>query len=203
MLTTAGALLAGFLLGSLPFSWWIGRLTSGRDLRRTGTGNPGATNVWRTAGRGHGAVAAALDAAKGAAAVAVARWMGLDDSQAVWAGVAAVLGHDYSPLLGFKGGKGGATMLGALACFIFPELLLIFCLWLAGWALLPRARFLMSLSVLSAAPLLAAAAGRVPVPPLAGLNPRPWSVTAAAAVLTGLLWLRTAPGLSLAGQRHG
>lgn len=200
LMLTTGALLAGFLLGSLPFSWWIARLVAGHDLRLEGTRNPGATNTWRLAGRAAGALAGILDAAKGAAAVAFAGWLGLDPSLAIWAGAAAVVGHDFSPWLGFRGGKGGATMLGVLACFIFPELLLVLLVWAVAWAALPGARFVASLAALSLAPLFALLSGRVTFPPFTLVPERPAMVVAAAAGLTVLLWARVVPGLR-AGRR--
>ena len=181
------ALAGGFALGSLPFSVWIGRRAAGLDVRRHGSRNPGAANVWQTVGRVSGVLVGAADAGKGALAVWVAWWLGLPDELAVWAGVAAVLGHDFSPWLGFSGGKGGATTCGALACFIFPELVVVLILWIVASVLDPRRRFLWSLVTLSTCPILAALAG--------GSYRRPAPVIAAAALLVVLLWARVAPGL--------
>jgi acyl phosphate:glycerol-3-phosphate acyltransferase len=109
--------LAGFALGSIPFSWILARLVGGVDIRTTGSGNVGATNVARTLGWAAGATALLLDAAKGAAAVLVAPWIAgfaAPDADLV-AGGLAVLGHMFSPFLLFRGGKGVATGLGAFA----------------------------------------------------------------------------------------
>ena len=110
--------LAGFAIGaafgSIPFAWLLHLLATGRDLRREGSGNPGATNVERSAGPGWGAAALALDAGKGAAAVLVAvRWAGADAG--VPAALGAVLGHVFTPWLSGRGGKGVATTAGAYA----------------------------------------------------------------------------------------
>lgn len=109
----AGLILAAaFVLGGLPFSPWIARL-HGMDLRAHGSGNVGATNVYRILGWKPGLAALGLDVLKGAVAVALAR-AAFPSSGAIQAlaGVAAVSGHVWSPFLGFRGGKGVATGLG-------------------------------------------------------------------------------------------
>lgn len=105
---------SGFLVGSIPFSWLLGRL-KGVDLRDHGSGNPGATNLLRTCGRGMGIAGLLLDALKGAAPVYAAVHAG---PAIPWLPaavvIAAVCGHVFMPWFGFKGGKGVATALGAL-----------------------------------------------------------------------------------------
>ncbi len=104
-------LAGGYLLGSIPFSFLVARLFGVADVRKVGSGNVGATNVARTAGKGPGLVAFLLDAGKGAAAVALAaRFAG--SPWPVFAGALAVLGHMFPPWLGGKGGKGVATGAG-------------------------------------------------------------------------------------------
>jgi len=113
---TAAALglLVGAAIGSIPFAWWLHLLATGRDLRIEGSGNPGATNLARTAGMVWGATALALDAGKGAAGVLVAlRFAG--DAAGVPAALGAVLGHVFTPWLLGRGGKGVATAAGAFA----------------------------------------------------------------------------------------
>ena len=106
-------LAGGYLLGSIPFSFLVARLFGVADVRKVGSGNVGATNVARTAGKGPGLVAFLLDAGKGAAAVALAaRFAG--SPWPVFAGALAVLGHMFPPWLGGKGGKGVATGAGVL-----------------------------------------------------------------------------------------
>ena len=106
--------LVGMALGGVPFAWIVHRLATGRDLRREGSGNPGAANVQRSAGTGWGLLALALDAGKGAAAVAAASALG-GPAASVAAAPSAVLAHVFSPWIGGRGGKGVATAAGAYA----------------------------------------------------------------------------------------
>ena len=119
-------IIIGYLLGSLPFGYLIVRITQGADVRETGSGGTGATNVSRRAGKFAGVVTLLLDAVKGAAAVWVASWiLGIpilgeqNDpvlTSAYWwiaaSGVAAIVGHMFPVWLGFRGGKGVATGVG-------------------------------------------------------------------------------------------
>jgi glycerol-3-phosphate acyltransferase PlsY len=102
-----------YLLGALPFSVWIAR-AYGVDVRQVGSGNPGATNVLRAAGRGAGVLALACDIGKGVVAVMLARWLVSSPSWWGWTALAAVCGHVFSVFLAFRGGKGVATAAGAL-----------------------------------------------------------------------------------------
>jgi glycerol-3-phosphate acyltransferase PlsY len=110
----AVSILAGaYLLGSFPFSFLLARYFGGVDVRKAGSGNVGATNVMRTAGKLAGGLAFLLDAGKGAAATILARALQPGDILPACAAVAAVLGHVYPLWLRFRGGKGVATGLGA------------------------------------------------------------------------------------------
>lgn len=108
--------ILAYLLGSIPFGYLLVRLRGGGDVRETGSGGTGATNVTRRAGRAAGLLTLALDALKGAAAVVVARsWLTGDFGVSWWvvaAALAAVLGHVFPVWLRFRGGKGVATGLG-------------------------------------------------------------------------------------------
>jgi len=104
--------VGGYLVGSLPFSYWIAR-RRGVDVRSVGSGNVGATNVMRTAGRSAGVVAFVLDAGKGMLAGLVAHWIDPSGWLAPAAATCAVVGHMFSCWLGFRGGKGVATGFGA------------------------------------------------------------------------------------------
>jgi glycerol-3-phosphate acyltransferase PlsY len=107
---------AGFALGSIPVGWLLARGAGRGDVRRAGSGNIGATNVLRVAGPGLAACTLLLDAAKGAAAVGLARAVGTGDGISAQAGcLGAIAGHLFTPWLGFRGGKGAATGAGALA----------------------------------------------------------------------------------------
>ena len=106
--------LIAFFLGSLPFGHWLA-LVRGIDLRNQGSGNTGATNVGRVLGKKWGIFVFVLDLGKGWIAVALAKSVGnLPESWSVTVGVFAVLGHVFSPWLGFRGGKGVATSAGIL-----------------------------------------------------------------------------------------
>ena len=110
------ALLLSYLIGSIPTGYWLLKLAKGVDIRTMGSGNIGATNALRTAGPGIGITVLLLDMAKGAVASAVVASLVPNASLTtrLACGTAAVLGHSYSCLLGFSGGKGVATTLGAL-----------------------------------------------------------------------------------------
>jgi acyl phosphate:glycerol-3-phosphate acyltransferase len=114
MLNWVIAVVAGYLIGSIPFALLLGR-RRGIDIRRAGSGNVGATNVLRTIGARAAVVTLLLDAAKGVAAVVLARQLSDDAGVAVVAAVAAIAGHAYPVWLGFHGGKGVATAAGAFS----------------------------------------------------------------------------------------
>jgi glycerol-3-phosphate acyltransferase PlsY len=107
---------AAYLLGSVPFGYLMVRVTGKGDVRETGSGGTGATNVTRRAGKGAGVLTLALDAAKGALAVLIARWMLAPGADVDWwvaaSALAAIIGHVFPVWLGFRGGKGVATGLG-------------------------------------------------------------------------------------------
>ena len=110
------ALLISYLLGSIPFGYLIVRAKEDADVRASGSGGTGATNVSRRAGKSAGILTLLLDAAKGALAVIIARWLLGGDASLQWwlAGAAfvAVLAHCFPVWLGFHGGKGVATGVG-------------------------------------------------------------------------------------------
>ncbi|MFL5262504.1 MAG: glycerol-3-phosphate 1-O-acyltransferase PlsY [Anaeromyxobacteraceae bacterium] len=117
-LTVKLALLVGaYLLGSVPFGVVLTRLFTGKDVRTVGSGNIGASNVTRAAGKAAGVLTLVLDAAKASVPMLATRAFLADEGDAAltWAtlvGVAAFVGHIYPVWLGFKGGKGVATALG-------------------------------------------------------------------------------------------
>ncbi|WP_309667157.1 glycerol-3-phosphate 1-O-acyltransferase PlsY [Tabrizicola sp.] len=118
-----------YLLGSVPFGIVITRALGLGDLRQIGSGNIGATNVLRTGNKGAALATLVLDAAKGAAAVLIARALVAEDA-AQLAGLAAFLGHLFPVWLGFKGGKGVATFLGILLALAWPVGLATCATWL-------------------------------------------------------------------------
>ncbi len=151
-----------YLLGAIPFGYLIVRATKGGDIRATGSGGTGATNVSRRAGKVAGVVTLVLDALKGAAAVVLAScafdvplWQsyiaphvetfangGLSFQQAYWciagAAIAAILGHMFPVWLGFRGGKGVATAVGvslmlAPGAVAFAGLIFILIVWMTRY----------------------------------------------------------------------
>jgi glycerol-3-phosphate acyltransferase PlsY len=101
--------LGGYLLGSMPFGYWLVRIAKGEDIRRVGSGNIGATNVWRTYGRAYGAPIVLLDVAKGFVPALVGTLVA-SELVGVLAGGAAMLGHWRPLFLRFqRGGKSVAT----------------------------------------------------------------------------------------------
>ena len=116
MLTAIQVVAVAYLIGSIPFSFLVARAFGVHDVRRVGSGNVGATNVLRSAGRAAGALALLLDLGKGAAASALAGKLAPGDAVLpAAAAAAAVVGHMYPVWLRFEGGKGVATGLGAFA----------------------------------------------------------------------------------------
>jgi acyl phosphate:glycerol-3-phosphate acyltransferase len=108
------AAAAAYLLGAIPVGYLVARLFGVTDIRQHGSGTIGATNVLRTAGRLPGLVTLAADILKGWLAVSVAGWIGGATVALAVGAVAAVVGNCWSIFLGFRGGKGVATGLGAL-----------------------------------------------------------------------------------------
>jgi glycerol-3-phosphate acyltransferase PlsY len=104
--------LMGYLLGSIPFGYILVKSAEGKDIRSMGSGNIGATNVFRRS-RLAGALTFALDAGKGYLAVVLAAWLGGDLQWQAVASLAAIVGHVFTVWLRFKGGKGVATGCGA------------------------------------------------------------------------------------------
>jgi len=125
-----------YLLGSIPFGYLLVRIFRGEDIRQTGSGNIGATNVARSGAKGLGIATLVLDALKGALAVVLSAYIasafnvcahgpcvaGLQLEAT--AALAAVIGHVFPVWLGFKGGKGVATALGVF-CVLFPAAILV------------------------------------------------------------------------------
>ncbi|MFC2035781.1 glycerol-3-phosphate acyltransferase [Chloroflexota bacterium] len=115
---TVIAIIVSYLLGSIPFAYIAGRLKNGVDIRQVGGGNMGALNVMHQVGPAVGYVVWLADMAKGLLAVIVAQWLGLSLIWVLIAGFAAVVGHNWPVFLGFRGGKGGATIMGVLLALI-------------------------------------------------------------------------------------
>ncbi|MDN5277616.1 MAG: acyl phosphate:glycerol-3-phosphate acyltransferase [Clostridiales bacterium] len=112
------AVLAGYLLGSIPPSFLAGKIARNIDIRQYGSGNAGATNVLRVLGVKAGIVVFLADILKGVLATLIGRWMA-GETGAALAGFAAIVGHNWPVFLNFRGGKGIATSFGVLLV-LFP-----------------------------------------------------------------------------------
>ena len=153
MTTTILWIGLGYLLGSIPFGLLLTRAAGLGDVRKIGSGNIGATNVLRTGNKPLAAATLLLDAAKGAAAVLLARHFAAE-IPALWAGLAAVLGHLFPIWLNFRGGKGVATGYGVLIAACWPAGLLAGAIWL-GMAKLVKISSAAALTSFALAPILA------------------------------------------------
>lgn len=111
------ALVIGYLLGSIPCAYLIGRLVKGVDIRKVGGGNVGTVNTMREIGPLPGFGVLFADMAKGALAVLIAQWLGLHLYWVFAVGLVAVAGHNWPVWLKFRGGQGLATTMGVLAVF--------------------------------------------------------------------------------------
>jgi glycerol-3-phosphate acyltransferase PlsY len=113
------AIIGAYLLGSIPTAYIAGRLSRGIDIRQVGSRNMGAMNVFYNVGVVPGVAVLLVDIGKGAVAVAMARWLGTPVVVEFLAAAVAVLAHSFPVWLKFRGGKGGATLVGAFI-FLMP-----------------------------------------------------------------------------------
>ena len=143
----------GYVSGSIPFGLLIGKASKGVDVRGIGSGNIGATNVLRAAGKGAAALTLALDMLKGWAPVALGRFVGASDTLVAGVALAAFLGHLYPVFLRFRGGKGVATFLGVLLALLPKVAFLVAGVWLLIAAVF-RYSSLAALVAAAASPLL-------------------------------------------------
>ena len=150
------AFAGAYLLGSVPFGLLITRMFGAGDLRAIGSGNIGATNVLRTGRKGLAAATLLLDLAKGCAAVMLARAL-VPGAEAL-AALGAVLGHCFPLWLGFRGGKGVATMMGAALGLAWPIGLVYASVWLV-MLFVTRISSLSGMSAAMAAPIAAITLG--------------------------------------------
>jgi glycerol-3-phosphate acyltransferase PlsY len=129
MIDVLGALVVGYLFGSIPSGYLLARAAGLGDVRKIGSGNIGATNVLRTGNKGLAALTLILDALKGTLPVLLAsHYLGL--YPALLAGLGAFLGHLFPVWLGFKGGKGVATYLGVLIGLAWEGAIVFAVAWL-------------------------------------------------------------------------
>lgn len=154
----AGALLLGYLLGSIPFGVLLTRAAGAGDLRQIGSGNIGATNVLRTGRKGLAAATLLLDMAKGAVAVLLAA--AFLPGTVILAATAAFLGHCYPVWLKFRGGKGVATLMGVVLALYWPSGLVYAAVWL-GLLATVRISSVSGMAAAVSAPVSAAFFGRI------------------------------------------
>ncbi len=152
------AVILAYGLGSLPMGYLVVRAATGQDVRTVGSGRTGGTNALRAAGPLAGALTGALDVLKAAAGVWLARWLLPSEAEALGlalAGLGAIVGHNYSCFLRFKGGAGGGPCLGAAlalwpgsALMAFPIGLAVFCF--VGYACLTTLSFALTVTLVFA-----------------------------------------------------
>ena len=149
------SLVAGFLIGALPFGYWLGRLR-GVNLLQAGSGSIGATNVFRNLGWKLGVLSFLLDMSKGISAILIAKHLvppaasGGPEAWIVLAGVLAVVSHSFSFWIGFKGGRGVATGLGVVLAVCLPVGVCSFGVWVVVLAITRYVSVASVLGVLSA-----------------------------------------------------
>ena len=146
------AALLGYLFGSIPFGLLLAQIGGAGDLREIGSGNIGATNVLRTGRKGLAAATLLLDMGKGLAVVALMGVIGPGEANV--AALAAVIGHCFPAWLGFKGGKGVATLMGVSLGLAWPIGLIYAAVWL-GMLALTRISSLAGMTAAIAAPVAA------------------------------------------------
>jgi len=122
-------LIAAFVLGSIPFGIITAKV-KGIDLKKVGSGNIGATNVLRSLGKWPAVITLLGDILKGTLAVAIGKYSGVEPLYEGLIGIAAILGHNFSIFLGFKGGKGVATSLGVLLMYTPLAALVTLIIWI-------------------------------------------------------------------------
>lgn len=145
--------ILAYLLGSIPFGLLIARTMGRGDIRKQGSGNIGATNVTRIAGKKLGLLTLALDGGKGALAVWLAKFYG-SEAVSAWAGFLVVVGHCFPVWLRFSGGKGVATALAVFLIYLWPLGLFACMLWL-GVFMWRRISSLAALIAIGSSPLYA------------------------------------------------
>ena len=117
--------ILSYLLGSIPTSYIVGRFTVSQDIRRIGDENAGAANAYRELGPRAGIFVGVIDAAKGSAVILIAQAASMSQPIVLLAGVAAVIGHNWSVFLGFRGGRGVSTTLGILYILVTIPMLVL------------------------------------------------------------------------------
>jgi glycerol-3-phosphate acyltransferase PlsY len=118
-------IIIGYLLGAIPTAYIAGRITKGIDIRQIGDTNMGAQNAFRQLGPKVGVTVGIIDASKGALVILIAQAANVSQIAVLFAGTAAVIGHNWPVFIGFKGGRGECTTIGVLATLITQPLLIV------------------------------------------------------------------------------
>jgi glycerol-3-phosphate acyltransferase PlsY len=169
------AFIGGYLSGSVPYGLILGKMGGLGDIRKSGSGNIGATNVLRVGGKKLAAVVLLLDGLKAAIPVLVAQQVHMD--YAIITAFGAFLGHLFPVWLKFRGGKGVATALGIAFALSWPVGVILCLIWLAG-ALISRYSSVSALAAFGMAPLVA------------GMFTRDFQITATLLIISILVWIR-------------
>jgi len=106
------SIIIGYLLGSIPTAYIVSRVRRGIDIRNVGSGNMGGANVMREIGTHEGVFVGLIDIAKGAGAILIAQALNVPELWLFGAGFAALVGHNFPVFVGFRGGRGSATIIG-------------------------------------------------------------------------------------------
>lgn len=176
-------ILIGYLIGAIPVGLVLTQRLRGVDLRQAGSGNPGATNAYRTAGLAAALLVMGADVVKGAGTVVLASRLFDGAAAPVAAGVAAVLGHAYPVWLRFRGGKGVATAAGVFAV-------------LTPWACALAAAVFVTTVWVTRYVSLGSVVATAALPPLALVTGAPVVVVAGGVVATMVIILRHRPNLA-------
>jgi glycerol-3-phosphate acyltransferase PlsY len=165
MLPAIAAIVAAYLIGSLPVAYLAGRLARGVDLREVGSGNTGASNVWQSVSKALVVPVGLAQIGQGLAAVLIARAAGQSDGVQAAAGVAAIIASDWNPWLRLTGGRGVGQTIGVLLALAPWALVAFIAVAIAGVALKAIPQFV-AIALLST-PVVAAITGE-PAPVVAG-----------------------------------
>jgi glycerol-3-phosphate acyltransferase PlsY len=163
---TIFALALGYLLGSIPFGLLVTRIAGKGDVREIGSGNIGATNVLRTGSKALAALTLILDCLKATVAILVSQLL-FGPETGAFAASGALIGHLYPVWLGFRGGKGVATLLGILIALLWPAALVYAAVWIFLLVSL-RISSLAGMTAAATAPIVAYALHSAYVPLLVG-----------------------------------
>lgn len=197
-------IILSYCIGSIPFGFLIVKIVKSQDIRKIGSGNIGATNVFRATGKYWGITTLILDALKGLIAVVFVSNLALaipgsinHTTMRIFCAIAVVCGHNWTLFLNFNGGKGMATTLGALIGFavVVPEILITLIICLAAWGISFYLTRYVSLSSLLSAFL---------APIILLVLRAPWQIVIFGAVLCIFIFFRHKDNISrlLEGKEH-